>query len=114
MDDDPPPQALHPEPDRIPEPEEEEVMPKFRKKPVEIEAIEWDGDQGETLKAISLMGNGQHWRIEGDDLIIITLEGEMRASPGDYVIRGVQGGLYPCKPDIFATTYDRVEEGAFA
>lgn len=46
-----------------------------------------------------------HWFI-----VIPTLEGSMRALPGDYIIRGVQGEFYPCKPDIFEQTYERVEE----
>jgi hypothetical protein len=44
------------------------------------------------------------------DLMIRTLEGDMRVSPGDYVIRGVQGEFYPCKPDIFEATYEEVSE----
>jgi hypothetical protein len=44
-----------------------------------------------------------------DELIISTLEGDLRASPGDWIIRGVKGEFYPCKPDIFAATYEPVE-----
>lgn len=47
---------------------------------------------------------------DGEDLLIGTLEGVSRAKPGDWIIRGVKGELYPCKPDIFAATYERVEE----
>lgn len=45
---------------------------------------------------------------DGDCLVIATLEGVMRANPGDWVIRGVKGEIYPCKPDIFAATYEAV------
>lgn len=44
----------------------------------------------------------------GCDVIVDTLEGKMKASPGDYIIKGVQGELYPCKPDIFEKTYDKI------
>lgn len=88
---------------------------KYRKKPVIIEAFQFDGD---------LIGsNGKYyvpdWAItawdkgilfaEGPDLYIKTLEGEMKVSYLDFIIQGVQGELYPCKPDIFAKTYDEVE-----
>jgi hypothetical protein len=48
--------------------------------------------------------------FHGDKISIITLEGIMEASPGDWVIRGVKGELYPCKPDIFEATYDPVNQ----
>ena len=51
--------------------------------------------------------SGEVWRA-GDYLYIGTLEGTHRADPGDWIIRGVKGELYPCKPDIFEATYDRV------
>ena len=49
-------------------------------------------------------------QVYGDTLTIQTLEGEMTANNGDWIIRGVKGELYPCKPDIFAATYDPVDE----
>ena len=84
-------------------------MARYRKKPVEIEAIQWDGDEA-TVDVIF------HWEIDpatsialnGEHLHIATLEGDMRADVGDWIIRGVKGELYPCKPDIFAATYDPV------
>lgn len=88
---------------------------KFRKKPVEIEA-KCAGGEGRPATS---------WRVLaewcGGDLIrsadgktiagivIHTLEGDMRAEPGDWIIRGVQGEFYPCKPDIFDETYEPVE-----
>jgi hypothetical protein len=89
-------------------------MAKFRKVPVEIEAVEWiDGRISEVTPWISEGLNknpkeeGAIIRI-GDDVFITTLEGNMKASNGDFIIRGVQGEIYPCKPDIFKATYERV------
>lgn len=89
---------------------------KFRKKPIEIEAVQWNGSTVEGVvpewlrEAINKPGApdetpGCVMRI-GAELHIGTLEGVHRASPGDWIIRGVKGELYPCKPDIFAATYD--------
>jgi len=77
---------------------------KFRKKPVVIDAIEWDGDVRAVLEFVDDTGIG----FDGDQVMIVTLEGTMTASLGDWIIRGVQGELYPCKPDIFARTYEPV------
>lgn len=51
-----------------------------------------------------------HYTNGADPLILETLEGPLTVSPGDWIIQGVKGELYPCKPDIFATTYEPVEE----
>lgn len=80
---------------------------KFRKKPVEIEAIQFDGSNGVEI-AKWVTGHGQDAQLNRGEVYLVTLEGVMHASPGDYVIRGVQGEFYPCKPDIFAATYDAV------
>ena len=94
-------------------------MPKFRKKPIVIEALEWDGSHhrgmfeflgGSSDQAISGYGNHfyiDHSKVEGG-LILKTLEGEHKASIGDYVIKGISGEYYPCKPDIFKATYEQV------
>jgi hypothetical protein len=102
-------------------------MPLFRKRPVVIEAVQitaadfnghtWDGSPFATAPApewlIAAIESGvvvpdtpnhtdyAEWRIK-------TLEGEMLGGPGDWIIQGVKGELYPCKPDIFAATYDAV------
>lgn len=87
---------------------------KFRKKPVVIEAeclthIGGDGCSG--CEAEQWIGRHmQQARCDGLNLYITTLEGTMRADRGDWVIRGVKGEFYPCKPDIFAATYDTVDE----
>lgn len=73
---------------------------KFRKKPVVIEATQW-------------FKHGDHQAVEGHDPregFVPTLEGMMRVIPGDWIITGVKGEHYPCKPDIFEATYERVEE----
>jgi len=85
---------------------------KYRKKPVVIDAIEWDGFD-HTLRNIRRMAPAGKRAVKlapGGGIAIVTLEGEMRANIGDFVIRGIRGELYPCKPDIFHATYDRVQD----
>ena len=82
---------------------------KFRKKPVLIDAIQWLGTNESTVKVMAFM-NGSMDSIlinpaEGDHLVIETLEGKMRADVNDWIIKGVKGEFYPCKPDIFEATY---------
>lgn len=76
----------------------------YRKKPVTVEAVQWTGENHaemcefidpEVFEIIPRVG-----------LVIHTLEGDHHASPGDYIIKGVNGEFYPCKPDIFAKTYE--------
>lgn len=92
---------------------------KFRKKPIEVEAVRNDGTWEpicQWLQAFVGAGNliflpGQRppiTRQADGSLSISTLEGVMRANVGDWVIRGVKGELYPCKPDIFEATYEPV------
>lgn len=84
---------------------------KFIKKRVVIEAVHWNGIKvSETPEWIlEALNSGVLVRF-GDKVQVRTLEGVMTASPGDYIIRGVDGELYPCKPDIFEKTYEKVEE----
>jgi hypothetical protein len=85
----------------------ESEMPKFRKKPVVIEAVLWSGDMTEIESLLSGSTTKSVSQDLGDPALLIpTLEGEMRAEVGDWIIRGVKGELYPCKPDIFEATYD--------
>ena len=79
---------------------------KYRKKPVIIEAIQWNG---ENLSEIDQFTRGKV-KNHGLVLIIPTLEGDMYASLSDYIIKGVNGEFYPCKPYIFAKTYEEVTE----
>ena len=83
---------------------------KYRKKPVVIEAVQWSGNNLNEI--LDFMKDKQPNYYEDDEkklLTIQTLEGNMIASVGDYIIKGVQGGFYPCKPDIFEQTYEVVE-----
>jgi hypothetical protein len=87
-------------------------MAKYRKKPVVIEAERFDGTENSIIKIIALSQGSERtkWiRAEAKGLLIPTLEGTMWADIGDFVIRGVQGELYPCKPDIFEATYEPVD-----
>lgn len=88
---------------------------KYTKKPVTIEAMEWDGTNTRLVR--HWMGEEGACVREVEDhrerkrfLIIPTLEGNHEASPGDMIIRGVEGEYYPCKPDIFEKTYDIAKE----
>nr|WP_321026754.1 hypothetical protein [Clostridium neonatale] len=88
---------------------------KYRKKPVEIEAFQYDGDfqDREGKYYIPEWGIEAHKKgilyFDGPTLKIKTLEGNMKASVGDFIIRGVKGELYACKPDIFEKTYELVD-----
>lgn len=84
---------------------------KYRKKPVVIEAWELTAQSmGELIKMVG----GRSWSkppmraVTG--IIVPTLEGDHEARFGDYIIKGVKGEFYPCKPDIFEMTYEKVEE----
>jgi len=100
---------------------------RYRKKPVEVEAMRLLAepiargavkiDPADMIVAQAsgwMLGNGfNRFRVHGEHrpfgIAIDTLEGTMVANPGDWIIRGVQGEFYPCKPDIFAATYEAVE-----
>lgn len=80
---------------------------KYRKRPVVIDAIHFLGENWqEVMQWVSDHTTDRKVTFTGDTLTIGTLEGVMTATPGDYIIRGVQGEIYPCKPDIFAKTYE--------
>lgn len=84
---------------------------KYRKKPVVIEAVHFtDTDYG-TLVSIGSMGLKPELLYDPLRLVIETLEGTMIANLGDYIIKGVNGEFYPCKPDIFNKTYEPVKAG---
>jgi hypothetical protein len=94
---------------------------KYRKRPVVIDAIQWTGENqremwdfltGRTNDYMSVSGDNfyiDHSKIKGG-LVIKTFEGEHLASIGDYIIKGVKGEFYPCKPDVFEATYEPVKE----
>lgn len=83
---------------------------KFRKKPVVIEAVQFTGDN--CIQILSWMGIPESDNPElhtTDCPVIHTLEGDLVAETGDWIIKGVKGEFYPCKPDIFTATYELAE-----
>lgn len=82
---------------------------KYRKKPIVIEAMQYNGKNStEIMVQLGMPEIGEE--LCSDDLLINTLEGEMRASVGDYIIKGIKGEFYPCKPDIFEASYEEIQE----
>ncbi len=88
-------------------------MARYRKKPVEVDAVHYDGTNRDEVAAfMGRTGKVEETKLPGpgrglhDGIVIHTLEGDVTASPGDWVIRGVQGEYYPCKPSVFAATYE--------
>ena len=88
---------------------------KYRKKPIIVEAFQWTGGPermdapewlADRIKAGKVFFEGD--RDTGVKMRIETLEGTMRAELGDYIIRGIKGEIYPCKPDVFEATYEPV------
>ena len=101
------------------------MIAKYIKRPVVIEAVKWTGDNyAEIIGFCGVCGvanykmtggsadsSGVHIDIDKERLEIQTLEGTMEASIGDFIIKGVKGEFYPCKPDIFEQTYELAKEG---
>lgn len=85
-------------------------MTKYKKKPVVIEAMQFDGENGKEIEDWAKQENCQRHmdNSQKDYLTIQTLEGIMTASKGDFIIKGISGEFYPCKPDIFELTYEKV------
>lgn len=95
---------------------------KYRKKPVVIEALQLTNNNILDVHIFIFRNNGialyvgfDNWlkyenNIKQNGLLIPTLEGEIRASIGDYIIKGVKGEFYPCKPDIFKLTYEEATD----
>lgn len=81
-------------------------MAQFRKKPVVIEAIQFDGKN--TADIHEFCGESAREPVGENHMEIVTLEGVMTARAGDWIIKGVNGEFYPCKPDIFEKTYEPV------
>lgn len=83
-------------------------MAKYRKKPVVIEAVQWKGYP--TNSMLTHLGGSVLMDGGSGFMVIETLEGKLYATPGDWIIRGVKGEYYPCKPDIFEQTYESAPE----
>jgi len=91
-------------------------MGKYKKRPVIVEAEQWTGKNYDRICQFTgtKLGRTKITFSEGgisDQLVIPTLEGEHRANIGDFIIKGVKGEFYPCKPDIFEQTYEEVIDG---
>lgn len=92
-------------------------MSKYRKRPVVIDALRWDGTNWNEVcdfLGVPENGHGDQENLGGGRMpvVIHTLEGDMRAEVGDWIVRGVKGEFYPCKPGIFDATYEPVGDGA--
>lgn len=86
-------------------------MNNYRKKPVVIQAIQWDGTENGAAKIAMNDGFDGHidYNAQGFcGFYINTLEGKMKVSPFDFVIRGIKGEYYACREDIFINTYEKV------
>jgi hypothetical protein len=91
-------------------------MAQYRKKPVVIEAIQWTGNNlKEVIDFSGLHDSAKKWTweeyeevVKNEGLKIFTLEGKMNADVNDWIIKGVKGEFYPCKPEIFEATYEAV------
>lgn len=83
------------------------MINKYRKKPVIVEAVIWTGNNLEEIKELA-KNAVEHIIFVDNNLYIETLEGNMNVSVGDYIIKGIAGEFYPCKPDIFKETYETV------
>lgn len=83
---------------------------KYRKKPVVIEALQVVYGKTDVQEVIDFVGEENLKDIQTSEPKISTLEGDMLISDGDYIIKGVQGEFYPCKPDIFVATYEKADK----
>lgn len=90
----------------------------YRKKPVVIEAMQWDGTIEKAREIREALGETIIFEYETPTqttfLKIRTLEGDMSATPGDYIVKGIKGECYPCKPDIFEASYEEVPDPTIA
>lgn len=94
-------------------------MARYRKKPVIVEAFQWTNGPDQTVAPLWIAQAIEEGRVRIEyklsappqpHMAIATLEGVMHASPGDYIIKGIAGEIYPCKPEIFEATYEEVDE----
>lgn len=86
-------------------------MPFAQKKPIIIEYVQYRGFEDNAEEVELFLGDDFVSHLPSlNQILVTTLEGELAASPGDYIIRGVNGEHYPCKPDIFVKTYDTLED----
>lgn len=84
------------------------MVKQYRKKPVVVDAMQWTGSGKCWLKMVEFIGRNLIDRPSYDILKISTLEGDLFASKNDFIIKGIHGEFYPCKPNIFEKTYELV------
>lgn len=84
---------------------------RYKKKPVIIEALQWNGNNFKEIKDFTNKSFPTKRIIKQSDdtLLIHTLEGDMKVDKNDFIIKGIQGEFYPCKPDIFRKTYESID-----
>ena len=88
-------------------------MKKYRKKPVIVDAIQWTGSNKNEVYKWEKSCGGEAMLVVREDMGFVyvhTLEGSMKANKNDWIIKGVKGEFYPCKPDIFEQTYEVVKD----
>lgn len=86
-----------------------ETVKQYRKRPVSVYALRFDGNNADKARAwMNASKVNAGYNPEDRSLSIETLEGVMKANEGDFIIQGVNGEFYPCKPDIFLKTYEQV------
>jgi len=96
-----------------------EKVLRFRKKPIVVEAVQWTGINGNDLDYFFIEITKKFGIVhspyisEDGSLMIPTLEGDMKANINDWIICGVKGEIYPCKPDIFDQTYEKYQDNKF-
>lgn len=87
----------------------DDAVPQYRKKPIVIRAMQVPANPSECAMLMDwLIALCEDWVCLENAILIGTLEGQMRADVGDWIIKGVRGEFYPCKPDIFEASYERV------
>lgn len=88
------------------------MIKRYIKRPITVTAVQWDGRNTSEIR--DFVGRNALFRLEEDSfkptLFIKTLEGDMFANVGDFIIKGVQGEFYPCKEDVFYTTYGEITD----
>ena len=80
---------------------------RYKTKPCEIEAVQWTGQNIKEIMQFTTDKDNIH--IKDGELLVSPLEGDMKASVGDYIIKGLRGEYYPCKPDVFCKKYEPCE-----
>lgn len=88
---------------------EENKLARYRKKPIVVEAIQWNGENTDEILKLAKKGTKLIQCVPIGLMLIETTENTVEAEIGDFIIKGVKGEIYPCRPDIFHTTYELVE-----